>query len=210
MDISGLAVKLIILLTPGFVSFFIYKRLTSRPNKRSDLMFISISIFLGILCYTCLQLVCSVCGKEDLKTFEIISFETTENGTPWGIPYMEVLYASFFGVLLAYIFSFIDTNNFINRIGIYLKCTTKSSDEMLYSIYLSKKEIDWVYIRDIKNSLTYWGKVFSISEKENSKEIVLEDVTVFTYPDSVKLYEVPSIYLNFGNENVIIEQAQKI
>ena len=209
MDISGLAVKLIILLTPGFVSYFVYKRLTVRSNKRSDLMFIAISIFLGILSYTALQIVTSCCGNEDIKTFEIISYDPEKN-EEWGIPYMEVLYSSLLGIIIAFLLSYLDSKNLINRLGIFLKFTTKDSDETLYASYLSKKEVDWVYVRDIKNGLTYLGKIFSLAEKENAKEIVLEEVSVYSYPESEKLYEVKSVYLNFNNEGIIIEQANTI
>lgn len=212
MELSGLTIKIIILLIPGFISYFIYKRITSRATNRTDLMFIAVSALLGILSYVSLQL-CSlvfhcienVCSKEKgeypiLNTFKLISTDTN-------IPYSEVIFASIFGIIIAYFFTYIDTNNIINRFACYIKVSTKKSDENLFSLYLNSVEIEWVYIRDIENKLTYLGSVFLFSEKDSSKEIVLNDVTIYSYPESRRLYELPSVYLCLKNENIIIEQA---
>ena len=46
------------------------------------------------------------------------------------------------------------------------------------------------------------------SENNKFKEIVLEEVTVYNYPNSEKLYDVESIYLCFSKDNIIIESAK--
>ena len=203
MDISSLTIKIIVLLIPGLISYFIYKRITNRKTKRTDLMFISISILMGTLSYLALQIFCfcfDCFDYENLKTFELLSTDST-------IPYKEVIGASLFAIFIAYFFTFIDSYNVINNIARLIGASNKVNDENLFNIFLSRKDITWVYIRDIKNSLTYRGWILSFSENEDGKEIVLNDVTVYNYPETVKLYDLPSIYLNFGKENLIIEQA---
>lgn len=212
MEISSLTIKIILLLIPGFISYFVYKRITTRPNKRSDLMFISISIFLGVLSYTALALFNSIfsCYEyETLKTFEIISADNSsfDYRNESKIPYKEIVFASIFGIIIAYVFTYIDNTKIINKVAIRLKISNKLNDENLYSVYLAESTIEWVYVRDIKNSLTYSGNVQLFSDKEGIKELVLREVSVFSYPDSELLYNVSSVYLSFNNENVIIEQA---
>jgi len=166
-------------------------------------MFIAISILLGMLSYLALQVVCfyvDFLGYEKLKTFELLSTDTS-------IPYKEVFGASIFGIFIAYLFTFIDSYNIVNNIAIKIRASKKINDENLFSIFLGDKNVSWIYIRDIKNKLTYRGWVYSFSENEDGKEIVLNDVTVYNYPQAVKLYDLPSIYLNFGKENIIIEKA---
>jgi len=209
MDISSLTVKLIIILIPGIMAYFIYKRLTSRSNKRSDLMFISIAIFLGALSYLGLQLIIlifsaanNICGKhveyESLQTFKSISQSD--------IAYTEVIYASIISIFIACILALMDTRNVINRVGIFLKITKKETDETLFTTYLSKPQVEVVYVRDSRNNLTYFGRLFSFSEKENVKEVVLEEVTVYLYSEGTELYSTSSVYLTL-NEDVRIEQA---
>lgn len=212
MEISSLTVKLIIILIPGLVAYFIYKRLTSRPNKRSDFMFISISIFLGVLSYLFLQLLDVLCcwvGNLSENKHKYESLQVFKSLSETDIPYKEVIFASIFGIVIAYLLAWMDTKNLINRIGIQLKVTEKESDETLYLNYLSKKEIDVVYIRDAKNNLTYVGKVFSFSERENTKEIVLEDVIVYFYDSNEEAFKSSSLYLTLG-EGMTVEQADRI
>lgn len=213
MEVSSLTLKLIIILIPGILAYFIYKRLTVRPNNRSDFMFIIISVFLGILSYLTLQVVDFSCtaitktfgGRGNytvLETFQNLS-ETPE------INPIEIVASSGFGIIIAYMLSWMDKRNFINRLGVLLKLTNKESDETLFANYLSKKEIEAVYVRDPKNNLTYLGKIFAFAEKDKTKEIILEDVIVYLYREGDELYTVPSILLVIG-EGAYIEQAPRL
>ena len=96
---------------------------------------------------------------------------------------------------LSFIISWIVNYKILNKIGEFFNVSTKYGDENLYSYYLNTNEIDWIYIRDVDNNLTYQGRVFSFSENSNIQEIVLYDVTVYRYEDSAELYHVPTIYL---------------
>lgn len=209
MEISTLTIKIIIILIPGLISYIIYKRITVRNSKKTDFQSVINSILLGFITYVILQIgnlaLCfsaNCLGGNYVYPLEIFKTIGKES-----IPYDEVIYATLIGIILAYFLAFMDSNNWINKTAIFIKASSKWNDDNLYTIYLNNNGTDWVYIRDIKNNLTYSGLVSIFSEKENQKEIVLNDVTVYSYPESVLLYSVPSIYLNFCNENIIIEQA---
>jgi hypothetical protein len=72
---------------------------------------------------------------------------------------------------------------------------------------MNSKEVNWVYVRDKENGLTYEGFVVSFSENAAAHEIVLSDVKVYRYEDSVELYSVPSIYLSGTIGKFVIETA---
>ena len=96
-----------------------------------------------------------------------------------------------------------------NKLAQKINVSSKYGDENLYSYYLNAKEIDWVYVRDIENNLTYQGRIESYAENDHMQEMVLYDVTVFRYQDSVQLYSVPTIYLNKEMGKFIIEAIPK-
>lgn len=209
MEISTLTIKIIIILIPGLISYLIYKRITVRNSKKTDFQSVINSILLGFIAYVALQIInlclCYIgnfCGGSYVYTLEIFKSISKDS-----IPYDEVIYATFLGIVIAYILAYLDSNNIINRLAIKIGASSKWNDDNLYTIYLNNKETDWIYVRDIKNNLTYVGLVSIFAEREEQKEIVLNEVTVYSYPESIFLYNVPSIYLNFHNENIIIEQA---
>ena len=75
---------------------------------------------------------------------------------------------------------------------------------------MNAKETNYVYIRQIKNNLTYHGFVESYSENEVVSEVALSNVKVYSYSDSELLYEVDRIYISLNKSEIIIEQANNL
>lgn len=72
---------------------------------------------------------------------------------------------------------------------------------------MNMKENEWVHVRDEENNVTYQGKVGWYSEGEQMHELVLRDVVVYRYEDSVRLYSVPLVYLSREIGKWVIEAA---
>lgn len=71
--------------------------------------------------------------------------------------------------------------------------------------FLSLDDVQDVYIRDIRNNLTYHGVLVSYAETIETKEVVLRDAHVYRYQDSEFLYQIDHLYLSVSNDHVIIE-----
>lgn len=213
MEISTLTLKLIILLVPGALATTIFKRLTIRHKEQSDFMFVIISIMFGMFSYLVFQLIIyiitlgkNICSKTQYEYEKIETFAKLSNSD--SIPYSEVIWASIISIFLGFIISKVDHSKLINNIARKLNISNKYGDENLYSYFLNSPDISWVYIRDIDNSLTYLGNIESFSETLEHKEIVLRQVTIYSYPKSKELYEVDRVYLVFPKDKLIIEQAK--
>ncbi|MBC8402932.1 MAG: hypothetical protein H8E14_15710 [Candidatus Marinimicrobia bacterium] len=204
-----LIITTIIILIPGITATIIYDKLTVHSNW-SQFKFGLYSFFLGVLVYFALQIIYWVC--DIISYFWTINFRWSQldiwkfiDNSNLPINTLEVFFASLVSIPVAYFASFIINNKIITKVGQKLKVTDKYGDENLFSYYLTAKQINWVYIRDIHDGLTYQGQVTEYSENDEIQEIVLSDVTVFRYKDSEKLYSVPSIYLAKKTGNFIIE-----
>ena len=216
MELSALTIKLIILITPGILSATIYKRLVVRHKEQSDFMFVIMSILFGVFSYSILQViyfvyvaVYNLIAKYDIYNSSIgaVDFLSNSNNE---IPFGNIVFSSLISIFIGYLAAKVDNEKWINKVAVKYKISYKYGDENLYTKYLSSQDLEWVYVRDIKNSITYFGWVKEFSETNDMKELVLGDVTVFTYPDSLEMYSVDSIYLSFSRENVIIEKANNI
>lgn len=213
MDISALALKIIIILIPGIISTNIYRKLTFRANPIDNFKDGLSAIVLGVFSYVMLQFafnlkifLSNMCFQTQksfviLNTFENISL--TNN-----IPYKEVFYSSLVSIFVGFVAAFVDNKKIINRMGGCLKVSNKFGEENLYMKFLNSPDIDYIYIRDTLNKLTYFGYVESYSESENFKEIVLGNVSVYNYPECDFLYDVDKIYLCFPVNSVIFELAK--
>jgi hypothetical protein len=212
---TELTLKLIIILIPGALGAIIVNRLTIH-KEWSPFIYTLNAIIIGLFGYLSLQLAItfwtflrnlfSSTLAYDYKSLDIWS---TISDTKM-IPYTEVWGASIFGVFLGFLGAFIDYNRIINKVGRGMKISNKYGDENLFSHFLNNKETEIVYVRNIKNNLSYHGYVDSYSENDTVSEIVLSTVTVYNYTDSEYMYEIDKIYLSFSKADIIIELAKTI
>jgi hypothetical protein len=121
------------------------------------------------------------------------------------IPFEAVIKAILASVLIGFICAGLDNYKIINRIGKFLRLTTKYGDENLYSYFLGADNVNEVYFRDIPNNITYHGMINFYSETTDFKEIVLRDVKVYDYASSKFMYELDKVYLSRPKDDIIIE-----
>lgn len=212
MEISELTLKLLIILIPGAIATVIIDKLTIH-KEWVPFKFVINSIIFGIFSYLTLQL------TENFLVFAHNLFSAINYPystlTIWttiadskSVPYQEVLYSTFCGVVVGCVGTLFENNRYIIRLGKQIKLTNKYGHENLFSYFLNQKDTTWVYVRTIKNDMTYFGYVKSFCETDITSEIVLADVSVYTCESGGHLYDVGEIYLSFSKTEIIIEQAK--
>jgi hypothetical protein len=206
--LNQLVVTLIFILIPGIVAAIISDKLTHH-SRWDSFKFSLYSLTLGVGCYVLLQVITYLFDILSGFSIESISWTNLQiwnsalNGAD--IAAWEICVATLLSLPVAFFASWLIHFKFFNKIAHKLRVSNKFGEENLYSYYLNAQEIDWVYVRDIENNLTYQGRVVSHSENDNAQEIVLSEVSVFRYEDSEFLYNVPTIYLSRGVGKLVIE-----
>jgi hypothetical protein len=202
---SELTVKLIILLIPGAIATLIFGKLILHKEWDS-FKFVLYSILFGAFSFLILQIVLNVLNficDSFIDTLTI--WNTLTNAQK--MPYEEIIYSTVISIFLSFGVSRIENKKVISKIAKKLGVSNKYGDENLFSRFLNSSNTNFVYVRDIKNNLTYHGWVKSFAESENLSEIRLCDVIVYTYINCEKIYEVPEVYLSFSKQDIIIEKA---
>jgi hypothetical protein len=203
---SELTIKLIIILIPGAFATLIFGKLILH-KEWSSFRFVLYSILFGVFSYLILQLLIN--GLNLFECFYLPELTIWSNlSDASSIPYKETVLASIISIFIAFIVSMIENRKVINRLANFFGISGKYGDENLFSLFLNSKNVQYIYLRDIKNQLTYHGWVKSFSENDNISEILLSDVAVYNYSDSEFLYEVPEIYLSLNKQEIIIEIAK--
>ena len=198
---NALAITMFILMIPGIVTLIVIDKLIVHKQWGS-FFFALYSIILGIFSYCLLQLcfwvpliirniICTP-GSElkSLDAWKVIKQTSSLTLNP-----LEIILATIIAIPLGFMISGLIQYKVLNKIAKVLKVSTKYGDENLFSYYLTADEIDWVYIRDKESDTIFQGKVESYSENEKIQEIVLTDVTAYSYYAQEELYETPSLYL---------------
>jgi hypothetical protein len=198
MDISALALKLILLLVPGGIATLIFEKLTTY-QKWSPFKFIVNSIFFGGACYILSDALFYIFLKDEIKEF----WKTFVVAT--SIPFFEIFRATAVSISIGFLAALIENKKWITRFARLLTIADKYGEENLYSYFLNDPKVTEVYVRDIINNLTFHGEVDSFSETEEISEISLRDVKVYDYQSSNLLYTMPRVFLSRPKNTIFIE-----
>ena len=197
---NQLVVTLIVILLPGIIANVICDKIAVH-SKWTSFKFSLYALVLGIFSYVSLQVIYYAldiyreCKLFGVSWTHLSVWDISTNGKA-GIPAKEVFFASLLSLPVSFFAAFLINRKVFFKFGSKIGVTSKYGDENLFSYYLNAKEIDWLYIRDIENNLTYQGRIVSYSENEQMQEVFMSDVTVFRYEDSAELYSVPSVYIS--------------
>ncbi len=209
---NQLAITVGVILFPGLISTVICDKITAHSQKWDSFKYGIYSFIFGVLCYVVLQALAFIwhwITSHIIPTPSIASpvlnVWTIVKTQQVSISPTEVLGATILSPAVAAIAAFTINHKLINRTAQILNISSKYGDENLYSFFLNAQNIHWIYVRDIENNLTYQGKIVSFSEADDMQEMVLSQVTVFTYKTSAELYSIPSLYLSKPRGSFIIE-----
>ncbi len=197
MDLTSFTVKLALLLLPGIFGALLYDKLTiHRPWKqfRYALYILIISISAYVLLDVLYSLINLFRCKNFLKLhFWDDLFQPTSSGH-----LIEVFWAVIVSFQLSIVLTYLRTHGLIYKFFQRINVSNKYGSESLFYRVMEAKDVDWIYLRDKNNKLTYLGQIAKYSEDEQNREIVLYNVTVYNYPESQELYKVEKIYLSFS------------
>ena len=209
---NELAVIIGVILFPGLIAAVICDKLVVHTVKWDTFKYGIYSFIFGVLSYVLLQAIYLIpltlpsCNCAIVATKQtILNVWTIVKPKEINISLLEVFYATLLAPIVAALSASIVNFKLINKLAKLLNISRKYGDENLYSFFLNSDNVNWVYVRDIKNNLTYEGKVVSFSETDSMQELVLSDVTLYAYETSKKLYSIPVIYMVKPMGEFIIE-----
>jgi hypothetical protein len=217
---SQLVIVVIVVLLPGILATSIADKLTVH-SAWDSFKFPLYALLLGVLTYSLLQLLVygwnilayawNVGSAHRSRTIEwttLTIWNVTRNGNS-PISALEIVAAVLLAIPVSFIASACVYHKVISTVGHWMHVTSKYGDENLYFYFMNMKDNEWIYVRDKENNLTYEGRAGWHSASEHVHELVLDDVTVYRYEDSARLYSVPTVYLSREIGKLVIETVPR-
>ncbi len=220
MEISDLALRIIIVLIPGFLTTLLFRYLSTH-KEYSNFYFMVLSAVFGLSNYIILELLYQIVhlGKIILnKVFGIfdsypldgklfVSLWTSLIDRTFSVNSEEIFFSSLIAILSSFIYTFIYQRKILLRFAHnFLHITNKSGDDDIWSHYLNSGNVDWIWIRDFSNSLTYFGKIEAFSDSGSKRELFLSNVSVYQLNGKKELYSLNSVYISLSDGSYSIEQ----
>lgn len=213
---NELAVSVGVILFPGLITSIICDKIASHSPKWRTFKYVVYSFVFGVICYAFAELFSGTLHAIgtilwDVKAPQPLPLRVWSIATAQkvDINLFEIALATSLAPFVAVAATLMNNYKVLNSIAQKMRVSYKFGDENLFSYYLNRDDVLWVWIRDRGADLSYAGKVISWSEIDHIQEVVLSNVVVYRYTDSEELYSLPSIYLARPTGTFVIEKGHE-
>lgn len=204
MSIDAFIFKLLLLSIPGFITYTIYRKTTvhRRENKNhfglAEFFIVIIFSFVNCIVYDLfiifINRIFQTCYTSTIsKLFNVEIYSTK-----------ELVFLCISSLILGFLFTLLDTKKIINKIAIKLRISQYNGDTDVWTAFCSNKETNWIYVRDNKQKLIYFGNLEHYSDPGEDRELILTDIQVFT-EDGEFCYNCPVMYISRQSDDITIE-----
>jgi len=204
MQVDAFIFKLLLLSIPGFFAFTIFKktaiyRRTSKSQFGFTEAFIVI-IFSLVSCTFYDLFVISI--NKIFKTNYVTTISNFINAKMYTA--IELALLCIIAIVLGFLISFLESKKFINHIAMRLKITEYYGDTDVWTSFCANKDTWWIYLRDHKLKLIYYGNLKQYSDPGEDRELLLTDVKVFS-EDGEFCYHCPIMYICRQPDDITLE-----
>ena len=206
MAVSAFLIRIIFLAVPGIVSYMLFRKLSGRTKREKWEELCQVILF-SLIIYGTYSACVWFFGLFGLGRGELIFFKAVFNESV-SIEWDEIIIACLLGIPVAFIASVIHTYKLINLFGRLIRVTRRFGDEDVWDFFHNlPKEVghEWVFVRDHKTGLVYFGWIYAYSDSEKERELLMVDVDVYTNDESKFLYEAGMMYLCRDRYDLTIE-----
>jgi len=217
MEINDLIWRLFLILLPGVVSTLMLRYITT--NKKYTIFeFIIYSATMGMgtivmmeLFYSLYSIIISIFSAKYFLTWglNLSIWDNLLDGEK-SLNKLELFFLYILAIPMGFLWGFLITKKIIIKIFQRLKLTNRYGDNDVWSFFLTSPSTDWVLLRDKREKLTYFGKVSVYSDSTEIREILLQDVIVYTTDTWEELYKSDAVYLELNNFDFTIESPKSI
>ena len=209
-------VKLIFLILPGLIGIAFFRALRGRRNRQNWELFVHV-ITLAFVSYFLIGFLYRILGisPDGLKSsaasiapiqaiFE--AFISKSEPLDWGV----IVWTSMTACLIVVLLSFIDTHKWLQRPFRRFGITNYSGESELWEYFFNARPHGteakcWVLVRDHRTGLAYLGWVRAFSDPERKRELILQEVEVYTNDTATYCYSTPVMYFARQRDDLTIE-----
>ncbi len=204
MRISELFIRVVILVLPGLIGSLFYRKLRGGRQQKDWRDLAEISLFALSSYAVCGAILEFVYWGQDRPLIALQALLDASVPIRW----LEILAASVVSVVLSILVSYTHRYKLINRFGRSISATKRYGDEDVWEYLFNSPNFgNWVFIRDHKVDLVYYGWVESYSESGEERELLLTLVEVYSNDEETNapLYRVATMYMSRNADDVTIE-----
>jgi len=225
MEISTLLLRVAFLAFPGIIGSAIYRKLRGGTDRKTweeltEILFFAIASYLVVHAVersgaklltwyqsrwtSATQPVVAPAASQPADDRRWIVDAFVDEKLP--IRWATVGWGSLAAVVLACLAGRAYRGGWLMRFARWSKISNRSGHDDHWEYFCNLPAISWVFVRDYKANVVYFGRLHGYSEAKEDRELVLSEVVVYNNLDPIKrLYEVDLLYISRSNCELSIE-----
>ncbi len=213
MNVDTFLIRIVLLVIPGLIGYKTFRTVQSTGKSRKrvkdwqDLLaIVSLSVVAYGTLYLIYQLV-PVLAKlmgHSVAPLSVTSIDALTSDRV-AINFFEVLYSALTALAFGLVSGILYNKKTLFRLARALHITSHYGDDDVWSYLMNSDDVEWLFVRDHRVGLVYYGRVAVFSESDEKRELLLEDVDVFNNADGAKVYHTYSMYICRGDNELTLE-----
>lgn len=205
-------VSIFYLMIPGVLMALIYDKYTQH-QKWDSFRYILMSIVFGIVTYLSMQviisayqLVTNLSDTKSIKWFVLSIWSVADQKDGVRISPIETLLGGFLAIPLGLIAVYLNKKRTIHNILVNRGISNKYGDDNVFfrSIEEMTESNDFAFILILEDELTIHGHIRYYNESQETQELGLEQVTVYSSIDGTVKMKTNFLYLSKGFGEMMI------
>lgn len=203
MELSELALRIIVLFLPGIVSFLIVDKLTAHKPFKPHLIAIY-SFLLGFYCYVAYAVLLDTVqrGRGVPTQLSFVEALLDAKSRP---DLFEVIVVSIMAIPVGFAVAYVINHSWLHRLAQTIGVSQKFGDLDVWSFVMNSDIPPWVVIRDREHDVMYDGWIAAFSDTSEVSELFLRDVKVYRNSTGDMLYETPAVYIPRKRDAITVE-----
>ncbi len=205
-DLSRFVIQIALLALPGILGSKLYRKLRGRVEKKNWEDFVEILLF-SLASYLILSAIVLWCsgaaparggekGEASVGTVYVFQALFKEvDPEDWQELFSQIAWASLIGLGLGLAASYVHRFGVVPFLGRVVFATKRTGDEDIWDVFHTSLKVRWLFVRDHKLGLMYYGFVRHYSDLGKDRELVLENVDVFSNDTAEFCYSVPVLHV---------------
>ncbi len=218
MNVDTFLIRVVLLVIPGLAGYKTFRTIQSTGKSRKQIKdwqdFLAI-MFLSSFSYGILYLLYGIISALNLLlrhhalSLQVTSIDAHVNAAV-SLNFFEIIYASIVSMLLGLAAGILYNKKLLFKAARALNITRHYGDDDVWSYVTNSDDVEWLFVRDHRIGLVYFGRLSVFSESDEKRELLLEDVNVYSNADGKKLYHTDSLYISREDNELTLEIPKQI
>lgn len=191
MTVFDFAQRFILFVIPGVIAYSMFCYLIGKPAL-TNLIGVSYIFVASIISYIVGNLLLQFVNLFSCVDFQLVQVTQILSGDNESLSVSGITAAVIAAIILTFIAVFVFDRNLLFRLANYLKISYRSDNNAVWDYMFDYQP--WIVVRDYVTGNVYYGRVVKYSDDHEAKELLLEDVSVWSKKDGH--YKMVEVYLS--------------